>query len=125
MKQYGKSWCETFMEDLHTLGVAVTRVSPNEMYKQPVKEEAMKVQRRCDPKEVYEVMEESATHYIIDRGCNDIALRKKDYEPVEEWVDVTGMYTGLTVQVPGCEHNRYELDLRSDGYRLLERKVKR
>jgi hypothetical protein len=48
----------------------------------------MKVQRRCDPKEVYEVMEESATHYIIDRGCNDIALRKKDYEPVEEWVDV-------------------------------------
>ena len=49
----------------------------------------MKVQRRCDPKEVYEVMEESATHYIIDRGCNDIALRKKDYEPVEEWKDVT------------------------------------
>ena len=60
----------------------------------------MKVQRRCDPKEVYEVMEESATHYIIDRGCNDIALRKKDYEPVEEWVDVThtvkfGTYSGL------------------------------
>ena len=94
MKQYGKSWYETFMEDLHTLGVAVTRVSPNEMYKQPVKEEAMKVQRRCDPKEVYEVMEESATHYIIDRGCNDIALRKKDYEPVEEFKDVTGLYNG-------------------------------
>lgn len=48
----------------------------------------MKVQRRCNPKEVYEVLNESPTHYIIDRGYNDIALRKADYEPVEEWVDV-------------------------------------
>jgi len=49
----------------------------------------MKVQRKSYPKEVYEVLNESPTHYIIDRGCNDIALRKKDYEPVQEWVDVT------------------------------------
>ena len=49
----------------------------------------MKVQRRCNPKEVYEVLNESPTHYIIDRGYNDIALRKADYEPVQEWVDVT------------------------------------
>jgi hypothetical protein len=48
----------------------------------------MKVQRRCDPKEVYEVLNESPTHYIIDRGYNDIALRKADYEPVQEWVIV-------------------------------------
>ena len=48
----------------------------------------MKVQRRCNPKEVYEVLNESPTHYIIDRGCNDIALRKADYEPVPEWVIV-------------------------------------
>lgn len=49
----------------------------------------MKVQRRCDPKKVYEVLNESPTHYIIGRGCYDIALRKTDYEPVQEWVDVT------------------------------------
>lgn len=95
MKQYGKSWCETFMEDLHTLGVAVTRVSPNEMYKQPVKEEAMKVQHKGGHAQ-YDVIEESSNFYVAanDFGRDTVALSKKDYEPVEEFEDVSNIYNG-------------------------------
>ena len=74
----------------------------------------MKVQRRCNPKEVYEVLNESPTHYIIDRGYNDIALRKADYEPVQEWVDVTkecnlhnqGSYVWLGHKNEVCGHHK-------------------
>ena len=88
----------------------------------------MKVQLRVKSTSCmeWEVADEAKAYYIAKDPAGFLrVLPKADYEPVEEWVDVTGMYTGLTVQVPGCEHNRYELDLRSDGYRLLERKVKR
>ena len=85
----------------------------------------MKVRHRSNGYKDWKVLEESSTYYIAEGDFGPLVLKKLEYEPVEEWVDVTGMYTGLTVQVPGCEHNRYELDLRSDGYRLLERKVKR
>ena len=72
----------------------------------------MKVQRRCNPKEVYEVLNESPTHYIIDRGYNDIALRKADYEPVQEWVDVT-QYCNLLEDAYG----RYSLFHHTRGIR--------
>ena len=91
MKQYGKSWYETFMGDLHTSGVAVTRVSPNEMYKQPVKEEAMKVQHRS--KDIigieWEAVDEAKAYYIVKDPAGFLqVLDKKDYEPVQEWVSI-------------------------------------
>ena len=81
----------------------------------------MKVQRRCDPKEVYEVMEESLTHYIIARGCNDIALRKKDYEPVQEWVT---LYC-LKDEWP-CDRLKHDLRACWQGeYIVIQRKATR
>lgn len=92
----------------------------------------MKVQRKCDPKEVYEVLNESPTHYIIECGCNDFALRKADYEPVREWVDVTGIHEGGAVaqllRDPGyrlVRHDVNSLHEQSKAYAYLLEKVKR
>ena len=97
MKQYGKSWYETFMGDLHTLGVAVTRVSPNEMYEQPAKEEAMKVQLRVKSTSCteWEVVDEAKAYYIVKDHAGYLrVLDKADYEPVEEFEDVSNIYNG-------------------------------
>ncbi len=44
----------------------------------------------------YEVVEETTRFYItLEDGLSHyLALPKDDYEPVEEWVDVTGIYNG-------------------------------
>jgi len=49
----------------------------------------MKVQAKllCDAYQ-YEVIEESASYYIVYGTGGKVAVRKADYEPVEEWVDV-------------------------------------
>ena len=50
----------------------------------------MKVQAKllCDVYQ-YEVIEESASYYIVHGTGGKVAVSKADYEPVEEWVDVT------------------------------------
>ena len=120
MKQYGKSWYETFMEDLHTLGVAVTRVSPNEMYKQPAKEEAMKVQLRVKSTSCteWEVVDEAKAFYIVKDHAGFLrVLDKADYEPVEEWVPLYSTYFDTT---------GYDLRVADTGGRLtIEGKRKR
>lgn len=49
----------------------------------------MKVQAKllCDVYQ-YEVIEESASYYIVHGTGGKVAVSKADYEPVEEWVDV-------------------------------------
>jgi hypothetical protein len=83
----------------------------------------MKVQAKllCDVYQ-YEVIEESASYYIVYGTGGKVAVRKADYEPVEEWVDVTGMYGGIQVTVPGLEERQYRLVNSTGGYRLEERK---
>jgi len=55
-----------------------------------VKEEAMKVQRKHGAVETYEVLEESTNYYIIKGSATFVhVVSKADYEPVQEWVDVT------------------------------------
>jgi len=49
----------------------------------------MKVQRRQSPLNQFEVLEESTHFYLTEGPYGVSALAKKDYEPVEEWVDVT------------------------------------
>ena len=56
----------------------------------------MKVQRRSGSEygRKWEVVEESPNHYIVSDGSPNgeglaYCLRKRDYEPVREWVDVT------------------------------------
>lgn len=50
----------------------------------------MKVQRKHLPNETYEMLEESPNYFII-KSTNTFVhvVPKADYEPVEEWVDVT------------------------------------
>ena len=48
----------------------------------------------------YEVVEESSNYYIVYGTGGKVAVSKADYEPVQEWVDVThtvkfGTYSGL------------------------------
>ena len=59
----------------------------------------MKVQRKCNPFRTWEVIEESPNHYIVSDGSPRgeglaYCMPKADYEPVQEWVDVTGIYNG-------------------------------
>ena len=54
----------------------------------------MKVQHKCDPFRAWEVIEESPNHYIVSDGSPRgeglaYCLPKADYEPVQEWVDVS------------------------------------
>ena len=50
----------------------------------------MKVQRKVMPSEQFYVKEESDSYYIaVDAICMTLALDKREYEPVQEWVDVT------------------------------------
>lgn len=50
----------------------------------------MKVRRKVNPYREWIVKEESTSFYIAYDGDSDpMALPKADYEPVEEWVDVT------------------------------------
>lgn len=37
----------------------------------------------------YEVVEESSNYYIVYGTGGKVAVSKADYEPVQEWVDVT------------------------------------
>ena len=61
----------------------------------------MKVQAKLlSDRYQYEVIEESSKYYIVYGTGGKIAVSKADYEPVEEWVDVThtvkfGTYSGL------------------------------
>ena len=48
----------------------------------------------------YEVVEESSNYYIVYGTGGKVAVSKADYEPVQEWVDVTsecrfGTYCGF------------------------------
>lgn len=57
---------------------------------QQVKEEAMKVQAKLlSDHYQYEVIEESSNYYIVYGTGGKVAVSKADYEPVEEWKDVT------------------------------------
>ena len=50
----------------------------------------MKVRRKVNPYREWIVKEESTSFYITyDVDSDPMALPKADYEPVEEWVDVT------------------------------------
>ena len=64
------------------------------MYTIPTKEEAMKVQRKVSPHREWDVVEQSRSFYIVSDGSPNgeglhYTLSKAEYEPVEEWVDVT------------------------------------
>ena len=76
----------------------------------------MKVQRKCNPFRTWEVIEESPNHYIVSDGSPRgeglaYCIPKADYEPVQEWVDVTdechisesGDHSMLIM------HNRYQV----------------
>ena len=72
----------------------------------------MKVRRKVNPYREWIVKEESTSFYIAYDGDSDpMALPKADYEPVEEWVDVTdechisesGGHSMLIM------HNRYQV----------------
>ncbi len=44
---------------------------------------------------VYEVVDEGSRYYTAKDGCGFlVALAKADYEPVQEFEDVTGIYDG-------------------------------
>ena len=50
----------------------------------------MKVQAKLlSDRYQYEVIEESSNYYIVYGTGGKIAVSKADYEPVQEWVDVT------------------------------------
>ena len=50
----------------------------------------MKVRRKVNPYREWIVKEESTSFYIAYDGDSDpMALPKADYEPVQEWVDVS------------------------------------
>ena len=53
----------------------------------------MRVQRRDDHSQVYEVIEESANYYLVARERTIIAFSKAEYVPLKEWVDVTNECT--------------------------------
>ena len=53
------------------------------------KEEAMKVQRKVSAGVQYEVIEEAPSYYIVKDILGTVVVPKTDYEPVQEWVDVT------------------------------------
>ena len=109
--------------------------------KQQAKEEAMKVQAKLlSDHYQYEVVEESSNYYIVYGTGGKVAVSKADYEPVQEWVDVTHE---CTITNKGSRqmimHGTYELRncaavACSNAYRLkatgshgirVERKVKR
>ena len=51
----------------------------------------MKVVKKCDGRSEHNVLDESTDYYLCGerQGMHPYLLAKKDYEPVEEWVDVT------------------------------------
>ena len=51
----------------------------------------MKVVKKCDGMSEHNVLDESTDYYLCGerQGMHPYLLAKKDYEPVEEWVDVT------------------------------------
>ncbi len=75
--------------------------SPDPLWKLTTKEEAMKVQAKypvSSPQ--YMVIEESQNYFVIkDQGGRIDAVSKADYEPVQEWVDVTAE---CSIQDDGC-----------------------
>ena len=46
----------------------------------------MRVQRRDDHSQVYEVIEESANYYLVARERTIIAFSKAEYVPLKVWV---------------------------------------
>ena len=57
----------------------------------------MKVQRKHGAVETYEVLEESTNYYIIKGSATFVhVVSKADYEPVQEWMDVT-QYCRITL----------------------------
>ena len=79
-----------------------------------IKEEAMKVQHKVEPHIQWTVMDESPKYYIVqDTPGHKSALAKTDYEPVQEWVDETGVFDGeMAMQL-----------LQGPGYRLVRHGV--
>ena len=85
----------------------------------------MKVQLRVKSTSCmeWEVADVAKAYYIAKDPAGFLrVLPKADYEPVGEWVDVTGMYGGIQVTVPGLEEWQYRLVNSTGGYRLEERK---
>ena len=64
----------------------------------------MKVRHRSNGYKDWKVLEESSTYYIAEGDFGPLALKKLEYEPVQEWVDVTAQCTIET----DC-HGRYSL----------------
>lgn len=56
----------------------------------------MKVVKKCDGMSEHNVLDESTDYYLCGerQGMHPYLLAKKDYEPVEEFKDVTGLYNG-------------------------------
>ena len=48
----------------------------------------MKVRHRSNGYKDWKVLEESSTYYIAEGDFGPLALKKLEYEPVQEWVDV-------------------------------------
>ena len=49
----------------------------------------MKVRLRGNGYKDWKVLEESSAYYIVEGDFAPLALKKLEYEPVQEWVDVT------------------------------------
>ena len=49
----------------------------------------MKVRHRSNGYKDWKVLEESSTYYIAEGDFGPLALKKLEYEPVQEWVDVS------------------------------------
>lgn len=68
----------------------------------------------------YEVIEESSNYYIVYGTGGKVAVSKADYEPVQEWVDVTKECTWHPVaeQGPHLSHNFHIVGHQANKHRL-------
>ena len=84
------------------------------------KEEAMKVQRKVSAGVQYEVIEEAPSYYIVKDILGTGVVPKTDYEPVQEWVNVTHECTLLEDMYGRYSlfHNRYAVEASNKRYKV-------
>lgn len=71
----------------------------------------MRVCRKYQSSDEYEVLDESSKYYIVKDGCGkSIALDKIEWRPAKQWHDKTAEYDGTHAAVLlTTQHNNYRL----------------